>query len=142
MFKSFEEIIEDHRKRNAELARIVSILLLIALLALVFIIGFVLIQGSSAEKLDALSQYKFDSRKYVIALMQLFFILWWIMSHLKFKMLRDRAGIMDDLIRNDYQETGMDAPVAYENWDKTKSNSILSKKAGRKPKGLGSGLFF
>ena len=132
MFKKFEEIIEDHKKRNDKSVRVVLIFFIALFLIGQVGVALLIHMTSSAEKLNAIKSYEFTTRHYVIAALQILFVGWWTLSYLKFKQLRSRVSLMDELIVADYKETGMNVPESYITWDETERTSILSKKSGIK----------
>jgi hypothetical protein len=132
MFKRFEEIIEDHRIRNNKVIGVALIFFLVLFLISQFGAALLILKTSSAEKLDAIGNFELTKRHYIIASMQFLFVGWWTLSYLKFKQLRFRTALMDELIIADYKDIAKNVPDTYITWDKTEHTSILSKKAGIK----------
>lgn len=132
MSKHFEKIIEDHRKRNIKTVAVLSIFLIVLFSLLIFISALFIIKIKSPQDLTALYAFRLGPKHYVFAFIDAFFVGWWILSHLKFRMLRDRASVIDNLIRQDYEEAGMDFPPTFITWGDCGKNLVLSKKVRSK----------
>jgi hypothetical protein len=132
MLKHFHKIIEDHRKRNIKTVLVLSIFFILLFSLAILMSALFTIKIKPAQDWTALYKFKLGAKQYVFAFMEFFFIGWWVVSHLKFRMLRDRASLISNLIRKDYEEAGMDLPATFIIWNGYERNSVLSRKIGSK----------
>jgi len=131
MFTKFEEIIEDHRKRNRQMIVVALVAFLVFFVLFNIVFAFLIFQSGPRSKVDALLSWQPSARQYAFTLIELLMLFWWVWLFLNYKLLQMRVSLVSDHMTENYNkgQIGIKNPTAWEEFERP---SFYSKQVGSK----------